>query len=264
MDNEKFGKLIIQLRKENNMTQKDLADKLHITDKAISKWERGISFPDVSMLKPISEIFNISIIELLNGERDNSKEVINEAIVDERVFKVLKQVEQEKNRKIKKVILVFCITLVIILLTLGICIISKVKLYTYNPVNALIGYIKIEMFDKEYVEVEKNPNKLIYAKEEFNFSKYMSGRGFKEIKEERLGYARVFTDGNIKEYITCWNVIDGYPFNIYEWTNTTKYIEEKEKFKFNELKDETIEETPFPKINGIVDEVENEDMIIIQ
>ena len=50
MDNEKFGKFIQKLRKEKNMTQKQLGEKLNITDKAISKWERGLSFPDISML----------------------------------------------------------------------------------------------------------------------------------------------------------------------------------------------------------------------
>ena len=55
MDNVKFGQFIAKLRKEKNMTQKELAEKLHLTDKAISKWERGLSFPDIATLKPLSE-----------------------------------------------------------------------------------------------------------------------------------------------------------------------------------------------------------------
>lgn len=72
MDNIKFGKFIKQLRAENNMTQKQLAEKLFITDKAVSKWERGLSLPDISLLENIAEIFGVTVSELVNGERDTS------------------------------------------------------------------------------------------------------------------------------------------------------------------------------------------------
>lgn len=53
------------------MTQKELADKLNITDKAVSKWERGLSFPDISILIPLAEILNISLYDLLKGEEND-------------------------------------------------------------------------------------------------------------------------------------------------------------------------------------------------
>ena len=71
MDPIRTGQLISKKRKELNITQKDLASKLHITDKAISKWERGLSFPDISMLIPLSEVLNISLYDLLKGEESN-------------------------------------------------------------------------------------------------------------------------------------------------------------------------------------------------
>ena len=49
MDNEKFGQFVRSMRKEKQMTQQQLADRLHLTDKAVSKWERGLSLPDISM-----------------------------------------------------------------------------------------------------------------------------------------------------------------------------------------------------------------------
>lgn len=70
MNNEKTGKMIQQLRKEKGMTQLILADNLGITDRAVSKWERGKSFPDVSMLQPLSEVLGVSVRELLEGERN--------------------------------------------------------------------------------------------------------------------------------------------------------------------------------------------------
>ena len=69
MDYEKIGKFIYELRKEKKLTQKDLAESLSVTIQAISKWERGLGCPDVSLLRPLSEELGISISELLNGEK---------------------------------------------------------------------------------------------------------------------------------------------------------------------------------------------------
>ena len=71
MDAQKTGKIISIKRKSMNMTQGELAKKLHIIDKAVSKWERGLSFPDISLLIPLSEILNISLYDLLKGEDEN-------------------------------------------------------------------------------------------------------------------------------------------------------------------------------------------------
>ena len=69
MNQEKVGKFISQLRKEYNMTQQELADKLQITDKAVSKWENGRCMPDISFLEQLSSIFQVTVKEILNGER---------------------------------------------------------------------------------------------------------------------------------------------------------------------------------------------------
>ena len=68
MDYEKVGNLILQLRKEKNMTQKQVADLLNISDKTISKWERGLGCPDVSLLSELSKIFDINIEKILLGD----------------------------------------------------------------------------------------------------------------------------------------------------------------------------------------------------
>lgn len=81
MNNTKTGELIRKLRKEKNMTQKDIADLLHITDKAVSKWERGLSAPDIALLEPLSKALGISIIELIGGERITKDEYIDETEV---------------------------------------------------------------------------------------------------------------------------------------------------------------------------------------
>ena len=55
MDNERFGTFLAQMRKEMGLTQKELADKLNVTDKAVSKWETGKGFPDVKLLEPLAQ-----------------------------------------------------------------------------------------------------------------------------------------------------------------------------------------------------------------
>lgn len=68
MDCGKIGKLILSLRKEKNMTQKEIADAMNISDKTISKWERGLGCPDVSLLSGLSKILEVNIEKILLGE----------------------------------------------------------------------------------------------------------------------------------------------------------------------------------------------------
>ena len=69
MDQIKIGKFIAACRKKNQLTQLQLAEKLGITDKAISKWERGITMPDTSIMLELCNILKISVNELLSGEK---------------------------------------------------------------------------------------------------------------------------------------------------------------------------------------------------
>ena len=77
MDQEKVGKFIKKLRKNNNLTQQELAEKLSVTYQAVSKWENGKSIPDISTLKLISELFNVNIEELLDGNKSKKKSFFN-------------------------------------------------------------------------------------------------------------------------------------------------------------------------------------------
>lgn len=69
MDNKKIGLFISKLRKEQDFSQKKLTEKLSVTDKAVSKWETGRGIPDVSILQPLANIFDVTVGEILNGER---------------------------------------------------------------------------------------------------------------------------------------------------------------------------------------------------
>lgn len=95
MNQAKIGKFIADCRKEQNLTQIQLAEKLNITDKAVSKWERGFAMPDSSIMLDLCDILNISVNELLIGEKittDNSSQKSKELFVD-----MAKELEQ-KNK----------------------------------------------------------------------------------------------------------------------------------------------------------------------
>ena len=69
MDAKKFGSFIAATRKESNMTQMDLAKKLQVTDKAVSKWERGLGFPDINTIEPLADALGVSVLEIMRSER---------------------------------------------------------------------------------------------------------------------------------------------------------------------------------------------------
>ena len=68
MANTSMGEIISTLRKEKGMTQKDIADKLGITDKAVSKWERDVAFPDTATIPKLAEILGVSVQELMQAK----------------------------------------------------------------------------------------------------------------------------------------------------------------------------------------------------
>ena len=136
MDTEKIGKFIYTLRKEKNLSQYQLADLIPISRQAVSKWERGKTTPDSLTLIKLSEIFNVTINELLNGERllDNSIEGLQETTLH-----ILDQ-SNRKSKKIKHNIIIFTIIIVILLL-------SFLSYYFINSYNSLKVY-KVGIDDK--------------------------------------------------------------------------------------------------------------------
>ena len=77
-DKKTFGSFIRQKRTEKNYSQKDLAELLSVTDKAVSKWERGINFPDLMTLEKIAEVFNTPVVELLGIEQHTKEQIASE------------------------------------------------------------------------------------------------------------------------------------------------------------------------------------------
>ena len=75
MEAKKFGKFIAEIRKERKMTQADLAAEIHVTDKAVSRWERGLGFPDIQTIEPLAQALGISVLELMRSEQQEQNEL---------------------------------------------------------------------------------------------------------------------------------------------------------------------------------------------
>ena len=96
MDQIKIGKFIAECRKKNNLTQMKLAEKLNITDRAISKWENGKAMPDSSIMLDLCNELNLSVNDLLSGEMIG-KDVYNEKI-EQNLYDMIKQKERSDKR----------------------------------------------------------------------------------------------------------------------------------------------------------------------
>lgn len=115
IDNRKFGAFLLQLRKEHGMTQKDLAEKLFVSDKAVSKWERGLSLPDIALLQPMADALGVTVTELLAGEFIREDQSLSIGDVEPIVQKSLHLTAQEqteqsgRRRRWKRAFLASCL-----------------------------------------------------------------------------------------------------------------------------------------------------------
>ncbi len=89
LDKAVFGSFLVRLRREKGMTQKELAACLYVSDKAVSKWERGLSVPDISLLLPLAEQLNVTVSELLQGRRMEKEQRFTREETEELIRKAL-------------------------------------------------------------------------------------------------------------------------------------------------------------------------------
>ena len=102
MDQIKIGKFIADERKRKGYTQKQLSEKLEISDKTISKWERGNGFPEVSLLLPLCKELEITVNELLSGERVSEEDYLKKA--EENMVNLVKEAQESKKKIIMSAI----------------------------------------------------------------------------------------------------------------------------------------------------------------
>lgn len=177
INNEKFGGFILELRKEKGLTQKELAEKLYISDKAVSKWERGLSMPDIALLMPLSQIFSVTTTELLSGkriEKDKSLTVGEvEALMNQTIHLSKEEVvEQSKNKRNRMVI--FFSSLIIVALemllmnSLGYTVDDfMINLFTIELLMLFFG-VYFTFFAKELLPAYYDENKISFYSDGFN------------------------------------------------------------------------------------------------
>lgn len=170
MNQEKIGKFIQESRKKKELTQEQLAEKLGITKNAVSKWERGLSLMDMSLLKPLSEILDVSIIEIINGEKIEDKELTKKS--EEAIEKTIKHSKLKINKTKKKLLILASIILLIM---------SIVVHFSYK-MQVLMLY-NVEKKDSEYIEdlLEglNNQREITISPKYLDMGEYLEWQGIK-------------------------------------------------------------------------------------
>ena len=155
MDAEKIGQFIYKLRTDKNLTQSQLADSIHVTNKAISRWERGIGFPDISLLEPLSNELGVSILELLKGEKLNK----NDYVAKDDINTLLEVIINIKKKSKKNNLILLSITTIIVIISI---IYFKTHFSGFNNIyiEQLLNHISLVPFSNIYASIH---NKSIIA-----------------------------------------------------------------------------------------------------
>lgn len=222
MNQEKIGKFIAKCRKDKNLTQGELADKLNISNKAISKWETGRGMPDASIMLELCAYLGITVNELLSGEKLEEGEYKEKA--NENIINIVK--ESENNKKVKNKIIIF-LTIIIIF--------SILLLIT----NVIYRNFEVTLeYDNRLIKCEINNEDIICS---FNgislvtlYSEYIN------IDDETLIFinGKMLLQNKIKSHYESWDSMaelnngNNTSFNTEIIINKSKDIEDcKEKIK---------------------------------
>lgn|SRR5574344_465343 len=152
MDQIKIGKFILNCRKEKGITQEQLAEKLGVTSKSISRWENGNTMPDYTLLKDLCNELDININELLSGEKIEGNDYMNKS--EENLIKLRKQID--KRKKLLTIISYIFMAIIIIAFILNI-VLNRIFLddrhwniirytFLYSGITLVIVSIILELF----------------------------------------------------------------------------------------------------------------------
>lgn len=152
MDQVKVGKFIKAMRKQNNLTQRELSEKLNVSDKTISKWETGNGLPEVSLMLPLCEILQISVNELLSGEKLDEKKYYIKA--EENIMSLIKEKQESKKKIIISAVVVFIvmlssITIIILAGLLEMDVWLRVMLLCIALMNVILGVAIACVLDRD-------------------------------------------------------------------------------------------------------------------
>lgn len=153
MDQNKIGKFISTTRKEQNLTQRKLADELGISDKTVSKWECGKGLPEVSLMLPLCEALKINVNELLSGEKLSDKNYNKKA--EENMMSLLKEKEENKKKIIiSMAIVVLCMSVMLVCTFLagfaeGLTTTTRIFLVVFGAIVTIAGIVIAIVLDRD-------------------------------------------------------------------------------------------------------------------
>ena len=186
MNYKEIGLFISKKRKELNMTQKELSDKLNVTDKAVSKWERGLGCPDISILEVLSNILGVSILELLKGRNIEGK-VIPVVEADDYLKNTINYSKKSLNKKILDLL-----TIIIIGIT------SFIVIININHIMYLNKEYEYDFSNNEILEdinkIENNINKIK------NTNNIFDNTDYKNLNELLNSYYNKIISNSILKY----------------------------------------------------------------
>lgn len=157
MNKETFGKFVADIRREKNMTQQALAEQLHVTNTAVSKWERGLSYPDLALFESLARALDLTVVELMACSR-LSREELPAGCAESNIRSVLTIVNDTASRHRKRVFLLGGILFAAALVVAAVVYYFSVLAVSETRYAELVG--KQTEADKRYVYVEKDTHLL--------------------------------------------------------------------------------------------------------
>ena len=230
MNQEKIGKFIAKSRKKKNMTQEQLAQKLGITAKAVSKWECGKGLPDVSLYEPLCKELNITLNEFFAGESLKKEEVVSQS--EKNIQNILK-VLSFKNHKYKKLLFFVVIFGILFLFFLGRILLIRygflmdedlkyTQLYIQGEGN-IQGEVDVNSFGKLHIDFDVGANQ--YGIAVFKNPK----KAFKRLKKE---YAKGISLIQKEFHLLPFTNFTYQQYKTYGWQVTTGSKEEQKQAHF--------------------------------
>lgn len=227
MNQEKIGKFISTMRKKQDLTQEQLAEKLNVSKNAVSKWERGLNLPDASIMKELCSLLDISLNELFAGEKLNKEEEVKQS--EQTIISILKN--QKHRNKIYK-ICIFMLIVILLFITGRFALIklgyvmddnlkyTQVYIAEYGNVK---GDVDVDSFGKINIAFDIGANK--YGNAVFKDP----NKALKTLKKDyKKGLKLIQKEFNLLPL----NMFNYKSYKTYGWQVTTGSKEEKEQASF--------------------------------
>lgn len=195
LDKQRFGGFVALLRKEAGLTQKELAGKIHVTDKAVSKWETGQRCPDIALLVPLAQALGVTVTELLECRK------MEIPLPPEQVDTVVRKTVALSDRSLKRRLARACAVGLVLLALLGACFISYVEFQTPNFLSAGVGLFRVMVLEEPMVQVSALPRVVLAGPEDAmaRFEAQLAEEGYTRV--DQLGRMHIVEKNGVRRQV---------------------------------------------------------------